>query len=106
MTFKDVLEKDIKETFLNVETLGEELDIGGTKYKGVLDFRDSIESKSKGDGINQVEPAFLYLKSTPELLKSYRVGKIIEVNEKIYLIESLGHHMGLLTFKLIENIGY
>lgn len=106
MTFKDVLKKDIEKTFLNIETLGEKIEIDGIEYKGVFDFRDSIESKSKSDGINQIEPAFLYLESTSELLKIYKVGKIMKINKKIYSIESLGHHMGLLTFKLIENIGY
>lgn len=106
MNFKDILNKDINKTFLNTETLAEEIDIFGIKYKGVLDFRDSIESKNKVDGIIQTEPAFLYLKNQEELIRKYKAGKIIEVNEKVYIIESVGHHMGMLLFKLIENTGY
>lgn len=106
MKFKDVLKKDIEKTFLDIDKLAEELEIDGVKHKGVLDSKENVETKVESQGIYNTDISILYISYSDELKKKYKKGRPMEINEKIFIVESIAEQFGMLVFKLSENTGF
>ncbi|MGL6169166.1 MAG: hypothetical protein ACRC0Y_12860 [Fusobacteriaceae bacterium] len=107
MSFKDMLNEDVKLVFLDLEEFAEDLDIEGTIVKGILDYKEDITSSVVDDGITASDIAVLYV-SDLEFFSSKRFkrGKSIEINDETFKIEGVGKHEGLLAFKLNKNVGF
>lgn len=107
MSLKDLIKKDVEDTFFNVNEFAEKIDINGDIHVGVLDYREDISSKIRGDGILESDEIFLYLKHTNDFEKSrFKKGKSIEVNDESFVIESVSKQDGMIVFKLTRNEGY
>lgn len=107
MSFKKMLEEDVNNIFLNHEEFAEEIDINGTKVKGVLDYKEDITSTIIDDGVTTSDLAILYVaKSDFFDSNRFKRGKTIEINEETFKIEGVGKHEGMLAFKLNKNVGY
>lgn len=107
MSFKKMLEEDVDNIFLNQEEFAEEIDINGTKVKGVLDYKTTESAKVVVDGIYESDEANLYLKPSEEFLASrYKKGKSIEINDETFIIKGVAKEAGMLVFKLSRNDGY
>ncbi|MBR8701155.1 hypothetical protein IX317_001847 [Fusobacterium sp. DD29] len=102
--FKDMLEEDI-DIFLNIDEFGEELDIDGEKFIGIIehierDYRDQDTILS----MNAIA-VVLYLYDKKELRK-YKKGKAITVNNTTYILNNSYVENGMRIMKLEENSGY
>ncbi|MGL4566923.1 MAG: hypothetical protein ACRCU6_00175 [Fusobacteriaceae bacterium] len=107
MSFKNFLEKDIDNTFFNLDEFAEEIEINGEFVKCVLDYRTDVGSKAESDGLSSAEECFLYVKDEAVFRTAkYRRGKSIEIADETFIIVLVGKHQGMLMFRLKRNEGY
>ncbi|MGL5458743.1 MAG: hypothetical protein ACRDBY_03910 [Cetobacterium sp.] len=107
MSFKKMLEEDVDNIFLNQEEFADDINVNGSLYKGILDYKTTESAKVVVDGVYESDEANLYLKSSEEFLTSrYKKGKSIEINDETFIIKGVAKEAGMLVFKLSRNDGY
>ena len=107
MSFKNRLEEDVVNIFLNQEEFAEDIDIEGKSYKGILDYKSTESAKVVVDGVYESDEANLYVKHSEEFLESrYKKGKSMEINDETFIIKGVAKEAGMLVFKLSRNDGY
>lgn len=101
MTFKEILQKDIKNVFLNLNEFAEIHDLNGFKVAAVIDddFLDEItlkisgEQQSKAPGLFGGTIAIYVAKSDFGKLKP---GRALEVDGKLHKVISTSEEDGML----------
>lgn len=107
MSFKKMLEEDVDNIFLNQEEFADDINVNGSLYKGILDYKTTESAKIVVDGVYESDEANLYLKPSEEFLTSrYKKGKSIEINDETFIIKGVAKEAGMLVFKLSRNDGY
>lgn len=110
MSFKDQIEKDIRDTFINDHEFAEEHDINGVMLSVVIDRdtnagRDSLYSYERPSfPVNGVYAAniILYV-SKADLGYKPEEGEDIKIDGKIYFVENASEEMGMLVLTLAGN---
>ena len=107
MSFKKMLEEDVDNIFLNQEEFADDINVNGSLYKGISDYKTTESAKVVVDGVYESDEANLYLKPSEEFLTSrYKKGKSIEINDETFIIKGVAKEAGMLVFKLSRNDGY
>lgn len=107
MSFKKMLEEDVDNIFLNQEEFADDINVNGSLYKGILDYKTTESAKVVVDGVYESDEANLYLKPSEDFLTSrYKKGKSIEINDETFIIKGVAKEAGMLVFKLSRNDGY
>lgn len=98
--FKDLVERDIHKTFLNIDFFGEIHCVEGTEIPIVID--DDI-LKSKQSDLAVAESAVLFYAHSCDL-KRKPVGELLNIDGREYIIDDWAEDMGVSTVTLSANI--
>lgn len=106
MGFKEMAEKDL-DIFFNLEEFGEEIDINGTIYTGILDKNTKaipFDEKEPRDGIYR-EADELCVK-TADIGDGYEQGKTISVNYDTYTVLYSSEEAGMTIIGLQRHAAW
>lgn len=105
MSFKDILQRDIKQTFLNLEEFGEMHEINKKPMVAIFDDIEHVEREKKmqshGDGL-YARQYFLYV-AAEDFGALPAQGKIVTVNGKKYLVVDATDEAGIYGITLEAN---
>lgn len=101
--FKTMLQEDI-DIFINIDEMGETIDIEGKQYKGVIENinKDFTEIEDIYSAIDVI----IYLKSEEFVMPKRVVGKRIKINRTYYIVNNWYEEEGITILKLKEYQGY
>ncbi len=108
-TFKDQVEKDNANVFLNLEEFGETHELNGIPCTCILQGDTVQQTLSIGDGINKTYPTIYGADITVNVKKADLEGEIpvygqlFHMDDDTYLVESVKEDMGMLTIGLVAN---
>lgn len=104
-TFKQIMQRDIRQTFLNLDEFGEEHEINGTTMIVIFDDIENVERekkmKSHMDGI-YVRQYFLYV-SADDFGPLPAQGKFVTVDGKRYGVVDATDEAGVYGITLEAN---
>ena len=104
--FKSMLQKDL-DIFINIEEMGERITINSKDYIGVIEHPEKDFSE-EAEGINSAISLIIYIKydSEDKELKKIKIGKSLEINGEIYIVNNIYVEEGMLVIKLEEKEGF
>lgn len=104
-TFKEILHRDIKQTFLNLDEFGEEHEINGKTAVVIFDDIENIERekkmKSNMDGI-YARQKFLFI-SADDFGSLPPQNTLVTVDGKRYIVVDATDESGMYSFTLEAN---
>ena len=104
-SFKDIVKRDIKQTFLNLEEFGEEHVVNGVTAVVIFDDIENIDRekkmKSYADGLH-VRQYFLYI-AAEDFGVLPAQGRIVTVDSKKYLVVDATEESGIYGITLEAN---
>lgn len=106
MTFKQVLDRDVDETFLNVAEFADLHNVDGNNVPALIDDMENIERekrmKSNMDGIH-ARQVLLYVKASvfPSGLPAQK--RLIKLDGKMYTVVDATDEGGVYTITLEAN---
>lgn len=103
--FKSMLLEDV-DIFLNFEEMGENIDIEGNSYVGVVEHIDKDFSEEAIGDIYYSVDLIIYLKTNEFSLKRRVPGKRLRVNNTTYLVNDWYTEEGITTIRLKESTAY
>lgn len=109
ISFKEQVEKDNGDTFLNLSEFGEEHELNGTLCHCILQGDTIQQALSIGEGISKAYPTIYGADLTVnvkavDLAEEVPVyGQLFSVDEETYLVQSVREDMGMLTIGLVAN---
>lgn len=105
MSFKDILHRDIKQTFLNLDEFGEEHEVNGKTMTVIFDDIENVEREKKMqshmDGL-YARQYFLYV-CADDFGPLPAQGKIVTVDKKKYLVVDATDEAGVYGITLEAN---
>ena len=101
MGFKDMVEKDIKDVFLDIEFFGEKHLIEGSEILIVIDD-DKLKEKQGGQDL--AVAASLFYAYAKDLPKRRSAGQCLNIDHRDYTIDDWSEDMGVATITLRENL--
>lgn len=103
--FKSMLQEDV-DIFLNIDEMGESINIEGKNYIGVIEYTDKDFSEDAIDDTYYSVDLILYLKTSEFSLKRRVPGKRLKVNNTVYLVNDWYDEESVTTIKLKEITAY
>lgn len=105
MNFKEQLDKDIKETFFNINEFSEEHDINGELVTCILDEDIAKERNINSDAIH-FEGVFkrevsLFIKT--EDIEKPSIGERMDIDGFLYLVSNISDSSGVYEIELTRN---
>ncbi len=101
--FKDMVERDVKGTFLDLDFFGETHEVEGRKITIVID-NDTLKEKQGGQDLAVAESATLFYAKSVELPKRRPAGESINIDGRECIIDDWSEDMGVATIAIRENI--
>ncbi len=98
MGFKEMVEKDIKDVFLDIEFFGEKHLIEGGEILIVIDDDKLKEKKAVA------ESASLFYAYAKDLPRRRTAGQSLNIDHRDYTIDDWSEDMGVATITLRENL--
>lgn len=108
-TFKEQVEKDNANVFLNLGEFGEIHELNGISCHCILQGDAIQQTLSIGNGINKTYPTIYGADITVNVKKADLedeipvYGQLFRVDDDAYLVESVKEDMGMLTIGLVAN---
>lgn len=105
MSFKEQIERDIDDVFLNLDEFGETHRVEGKEINVVVDD-DTLEKLAKvGDNrsLGMVEADMILMAKESDLPKDLEPGRLINVDGREMIIVNTNKHMGLVELALRQN---
>lgn len=103
--FKSMLREDI-DIFLSIDEMGENINIEGEQYIGVIEHIDKDFSEEAIDDIYYSVDLILYLKTAEFLLTRRKPGKRLKVNNTVYLVNDWFEEEGMTIIRLKESSAF
>jgi len=104
MTFKEQLEHDLDNVFLNLGEFAESARVEGKEISAVID-NDSFVKMKQGQILGMVEADVLMMAKIKDLPPEKSPGQFLNVNGREYIVEDWGTKMGLAEVALRQNRG-
>jgi len=102
MTFKEQVEWDNENVFLNLNDFAESCRIEGKEVTAVVD-NDSFVKMKQGQILGMVEADILIFAKTSDLPLEKAIGSILNVNGKECIVAAWGSSMGMSEVALRQN---
>lgn len=108
-TFKEQIEKDNVEVFLNLCEFGETHYLNDIPCTCILQGDTVQQALSIGDGINKTYPTIYGADVTVNVRKEDLeeevpvYGQLFKLDDDMYLVQSVKDDMGMLTIGLVAN---
>lgn len=102
MSFKELLQQDVKNVFLNPAEFGEEHVIGGKKMVAVVDDNELLDRKERMDGNMDgvyTEQTLLYV-SAQDFGPCPPIGRILEMDGREYVVTDVLDEGGMYSIRL------
>lgn len=101
--FKEMVENDRKNVFMDINFFGETCFIEGKAVSIVTDD-DELKKRQGGQDLALAESATLFYACTDDLPKRRAAGESININGRLCTIDDWQEDMGVSTIALRENI--
>lgn len=101
--FKDMVERDIHGTFLDLDFFGETHKIEGLCVSVVLDD-NALKEKQGGQDMAVAESSILLYAHVCDLPKRRPSGELLNIDGREYVIDDWSEDMGVATIALSENV--
>ena len=101
--FKNMVEADIKNVFINPDEFGEECRIEGKRVTIVID-NDELKERQGGQDLAVAESGTLFYAYTADLPPRRAAGSNLNINGRECLIDAWSEDDGVSTVVLRENI--
>ncbi|KEO84761.1 hypothetical protein [Tumebacillus flagellatus] len=104
MSFKDFLQSDLQNVFLNPDEFGETHKIDGAEVICIVDS-DSLSSQPVHEGVYlAVVRLFVEKRLLKEKVpKKYAIGSRLNLDGQMYYVSNLANNVGMLEFTLEAN---
>lgn len=103
MPFKDMILKDLDDTFFSLEEFAERHRIEGVTVAVIVD-NDKLNKMKQGQILGMVEADMLILGRTADLPDHLEPGRLLNVDGREMLVASSGEDMGLVELALRQNV--
>ena len=101
MTFKEMLESDIKNVFLNIDELGSLHLIEGKEIICIFDD-EALRERQAGAELGVSESSLLIFANTGDLPCKKGAGEHLLVDHKEYLVDTWDENMGMTQIALSQ----
>lgn len=98
--FKEMVANDRSEVFLNLDEFGEIYDVEGTSVQAVIDSDD--HSKNKPEAAVETSDC-RFIARVEDMPSRRQAGDLIEIEQRIYIIDQWTEDMGIATLLLTAN---
>lgn len=101
-TFKDILQQDIKRTFLNIEEFGEMHDINGEEVMIIIDENELTEREKRirrNEGELHKKQLLFYV-AAEDFGNLPAPGKVLKLDKKQYIITDAENEDGIYAISL------
>lgn len=102
-SFKDVIAKDLRSTFLNLEEYGEPHRVEGKEITIVVD-ESAIKELTGGQKLGIAESSLLFCAAVEDLPPRRPAGEGLNVDGREYMILDWSEDIGLATVALSQSI--
>lgn len=103
MSFKDMVERDIKGVFIDFDFFGETHNVEGRDIVIVID-NDTLKEKQGGQDLAVAESSTLFYAHAEDLPKRRPSGEVLNIDGRECTIDDWSENMGLATIALRQNI--
>ncbi|MCM1122546.1 MAG: hypothetical protein NC416_08185 [Eubacterium sp.] len=101
-TFKDILQQDIKRTFLNIDEFGEMHDINGQEVTIIIDENELTEREKRlrrNEGELHKKQLLFYI-AAEDFGNLPAPGKVLKLDQKSYIITDAEDEGGIYSISL------
>lgn len=102
MNFREMLDDDIKNVFLNVEEFGSEHFVEGKKITCIFDD-EALRERQSGNELGVSESSMLLYACVNDLPSQKGAGEHLLVDGKEYVIDDWAVNMGMATIALSQT---
>ena len=102
-SFKDMVARDLRSTFLNLEEYGEPHRVEGKEITIVVD-EDALKELSGGQKLGIAESSLLFCAAVEDLPPRRPAGEGLNVDGREYTVLDWSEDVGLATVALGQNI--
>lgn len=102
-SFKDMIARDLRSTFLNLEEYGELHRVEGKEITIVVD-EDALKELSGGQKLGIAESSLLFCAAVEDLPPRRPAGEGLNVDGREYTVLDWSEDVGLATVALGQNI--
>lgn len=102
MSFKDQIQTDLDNVFLNLDEFAEIHRVEGTEIAVVVD-NDQLNKLKKGQILGLVEADMLLMGKESDFPKRLEPGRLLNVDGRELIVELSGKDMGLVEVALRQN---
>lgn len=105
MGFKDMIQRDIKNIFLNQEQFGETHVVDGKEMSIIIDDNELLERENKvktmAEGLHTKQ--LLVYVSAEDFGQEPLIGRMLELDGELYKVAGVSNELGIYAITLEEN---
>jgi len=101
--FKEMVAKDVRSTFLNLEEFGEEHRVEGKTITAVID-ENALKERQGGQELSVAESSLLLYAAVEDLPARRPAGEGLNVDGREYIVNDWSEDMGIATVALGQTV--
>ena len=102
-SFKEMVAKDVRSTFLNLEEFGEEHRVEGKTITAVID-ENALKERQGGQELSVAESSLLLYAAVEDLPARRPAGEGLNVDGREYIVNDWSEDMGVATIALGQTV--
>ena len=102
-SFKEMVTKDVRSTFLNLEEFGEEHRVEGKTITAVID-ENALKERQGGQELSVAESSLLLCAAVEDLPARRPAGEGLNVDGREYIVNDWSEDMGIATVALGQTV--
>lgn len=102
-SFKEMVTKDVRSTFLNLEEFGEEHRVEGKTITAVID-ENALKERQGGQELSVAESSLLLYAAVEDLPARRPAGEGLNVDGREYIVNDWSEDMGIATVALGQTV--
>ena len=102
-SFKEMVTKDVRSTFLNLEEFGEEHRVEGKTITAVID-ENALKERQGGQELSVAESSLLLYAAVEDLPARRPAGEGLNVDGREYIVNDWSEDMGIAAVALGQTV--
>ena len=102
-SFKEMVTKDVRSTFLHLEEFGEEHRVEGKTITAVID-ENALKERQGGQELSVAESSLLLYAAVEDLPARRPAGEGLNVDGREYIVNDWSEDMGIATVALGQTV--
>ena len=102
-SFKEMVAKDVRSTFLNLEEFGEEHRVEGKTITAVID-ENALKERQGGQELSVAESSLLLYAAVEDLPARRPAGEGLNVDGREYIVNDWSEDIGIATVALGQTV--